>query len=839
MDKNAIWKWLLLVMLTAWSLVLVTPLADVKDEQGNVIKRGKVKLGLDLQGGISFLLEVDTTGMDEDAKRDAPDRALEVVRNRVDLMGTSEPIIYQEPRSQRIVVQIPGLDAENREWAIRTLESAAYLEFRMVHRDNDDLVSDLFEKGLAPEGYSLVSIEEPTPLGQARRANYYRRDESVRVDRETERAIREKLKTFQAPAGHEFMLAKRDVRGQTYFEPYFVEMRAQLTGENLSKASIDYQQFGQPIVRISFDSEGTRRFRQLTRDYAPGGQRNPSPDGRRYLGIVLDGTLHSAPFIRTPIYDGEAIIEGQFTMTEARELELVLRSGSLPAPLSVIEERNVDPTLGRDSIVSGTRAAMLGGALVLVFMLAYYLLAGVVANLALILDIILLPLGMVVVSGFLSLLTGGGGVGAGGGGLPTLTLPGIAGIVLTIGMAVDANVLIFERIREEQHAGKRLASAVEAGYDKVFSTIFDANITTLITAIILFWQGSGPIRGFAVTLSAGIVVSMFVALVITRLFFELLAAKTNIQQIKMFALLRDSHFDFLGKRKFAAAVSIAVIVATWFMFFNKGQDNFGVDFTGGTSLTFEFQDKKGVDEIRSALASRGVTDAFIQYQRELAPEWQEGELRETLLIKVGYGAGDQAKEALLADLADGHYRILQEDTVGPQVGKDLRKKGLFAIGFALIGIVIYISFRFEFAFAIGAIVALAHDILITVGIFCLLGNQLSLPIVAALLTIVGYSVNDTIVVFDRIREDLQLIKDRPYSHIANLSINQTLRRTVLTSFTTLITVTMLLVFGGGAIKDFALALFIGILVGTYSSIFVATPIVLFWHKDAPAKAPAK
>ncbi len=837
MDKNAIWKWLLLVMLTAWSLVLVTPLTDVKDEQGNVIKRGKVKLGLDLQGGISFLLEVDTTGMDEDAKGDAQLRALEVIRNRVDLMGTQEPIIYPEPRSQRIVVQIPGLDAENREWAIRTLESAAYLEFRMVHRDNDDLVSDLFEKGLAPEGYSVASIEEQTPMGQMRRSNYYRRDESVRIDRETERAIREKLKTFQAPAGHEFMLAKRDVRGQTYFEPYFVEMRAQLTGENLSKASIDYQQFGQPIVRISFDSEGTRRFRQLTRDYAPGGQRNPSPDGRRYLGIILDGTLHSAPFIRTPIYDGEAIIEGQFTMAEARELELVLRSGSLPAPLNVIEERNVDPTLGYDSIVSGTRAAMLGGALVLVFMLGYYLLAGVVANLGLAINIVLLPLGMVVVSGFLSLLAGGGG--GGGGGLPTLTLPGIAGIVLTIGMAVDANVLIFERIREEQHAGKRLASAVEAGYEKVFSTIFDANITTLITAIILFWQGSGPIRGFAVTLSAGIVVSMFVALVITRLFFELLATKTNIQQIKMFALLRDSNLDFLGKRKIVATLSIAVILSTWFMFLNKGQDNFGVDFTGGTSMTFEFQQKKGVDEIRSALALRGVSDAFIQYQRELAPEWEEGELRETLLVKVGYGSGDAAKEALLTDLADGRFRVLQEDTVGPQVGKDLRKKGLFAIGFALIGIVIYISFRFEFGFAMGAIVALAHDILITVGIFCLLGNQLSLPIVAALLTIVGYSVNDTIVVFDRIREDLQLIKDKPYSHIANLSINQTLRRTVLTSLTTLITVTMLLVFGGGAIKDFALALFIGIIVGTYSSIFVATPVVLFWHKDAPAKASAK
>ncbi len=814
MDKHAWWKWLLLIGLLAWSIVLVTPISE------------KVKLGLDLQGGISFLLEVQTEELEEDAIRDAQLRALEVIRNRVDLMGTEEPIIYPEPRSNRIVVQIPGLDAANREWAIRTLESAAFLEFRMVHEDNDRLVGRLFDEGLAPEGYRLVTVEG--------RPHYVRTEDVERLDRHTEREARERLRTFHAPPGYDFMLMERDRQGRTLYEPYYVSRRRELTGENLSHAGVDYQQFGQPIVTLRFDSEGTRRFQRVTTDYAPGGARNPSLDGQRLLGIVLDGVLQSAPFIRTAIYGGEAIIEGSFSLKEAQDLSLVLRAGSLPAPLRVIEERNVDPTLGRESVRSGMRAIILGGALVLVFMLGYYLLAGVVANLALILDLLLLPLGMLIVSGFLGLITGGGG----GEGLPTLTLPGIAGIVLTIGIAVDANVLIFERIREEQKVGKRLASAIEAGYEKVFSTIMDANVTTLITAVILFWQGSGPIRGFAITLSAGIVVSMFVALVITRLMFELMAYKTKIQKIKMFSILGDTNIDFVSKRGIAAVLSVVVIAGTWTMFFMKGEDNFGVDFTGGTALTYRFDEKQAVDDVRDVLSGVGVSDAFVQYQRELVPD-ESGVIPEYLFLKVPYGDGEAAKDALVTAIPEAGFYILQEDTVGPQVGRDLRHKGIMAMVWALVGIVIYISLRFEFAFAMGAIVALTHDVLITIGIFCLLGNQLSLPIVAALLTIVGYSVNDTIVVFDRIREDLGLIKDKTYSQIANISINQTLNRTLLTSVTTLLTVTMLLIFGGGAIKDFALALFIGILVGTYSSIFVATPVVLYWHRDEKVKAEKK
>ena len=320
--------------MTAWSLVLVTPLDD------------KIKLGLDLRGGTSFVLEVDTTTLEPNALKDAQSRALEVIRNRVDTMGVSEPIIYPEPRNNRIIVQIPGLKTEDRERAIKNIQSAAFLEFRMVHPKNEELIAALFEKGLAPDGYKMVAIDDAMPNGGSRARNYFKRDPSKDPAGTTEPEIRNRLKTFQAPPGYEFMLSKETKKGQALFEPYFVSRRRELTGESLKNAGVDYQQFGQPIVNLSFDAKGARRFSTLTSDYAPGGAKNPSPEGRRYLAIVLDGTLYSAPFIKTAIVGGNAIIEGSFTLKEAQDLAIVLRAGALPAPVKVIEERSVDPTLG-------------------------------------------------------------------------------------------------------------------------------------------------------------------------------------------------------------------------------------------------------------------------------------------------------------------------------------------------------------------------------------------------------------------------------------------------------------------------------------------------------------
>jgi len=814
MDKNALWKWLILLFLAVWSLSLVTPIDQ------------KVKLGLDLKGGTSFVLQVAEDAvkkqmLQEDESRtsipdselknrikEALDIAIEIVRNRVDNLGVAEAEIYPEGYN-RIVVRLPGVDAETRAEAKAQISRDAVLNFKLVHKDNDAWVSELIASGKAPFGYKLSAA-----------GPFYIRDRSV-PDELLNRDTIEAMKKFGNKRAADFMLMEDTAEdGSTIYRPMFIERRKQLGGDTIKNAYVTYDPMTNlPKISLELNKEGAKKFGSITEAYGP----KNGARGRR-LAIILDGKLYSAPYINEPIYSGRAEITGRFTVAEARRLVNVLRAGALPVPVQIIEERTVAPTLGQDSINSGIRAVIYGGIAVVIFMAVYYMLPGVIADLSLLVVMLLLPVGMTLSAGFLGVLSGsleGSSVS-----LPTLTLPGIAGIVLTIGMAVDANVLIFERMREESSVGKSLINAVNAGYNKAFSTILDANITTLLTAAILFWQGSGPIRGFAVTLSAGIIVSMFVVLVITRLFFTTLAEHTKIDTLKMLCIIRKTNIDFIGKRVIAATLSTLLIIGTWTIFVKKGEKNFGVDFTGGTVMTFEFDQKQPIEKVRSALDAVGFGNAKIAYQASL-----DNSAKEYLEVKVSEDA-ENAEPALTAIKSlPGNYRDIQKDSVGSQIGSELKRQSIKAIIFALLGIIIYISIRFEFAFAVGAIVALAHDVLITVGLYCALGRELNMPIIAALLTIVGYSVNDTIVVFDRIREDLRLIKGKSYKEIANMSINQTLSRTLLTSLTTLLTVIMLLIFGGGAINDFALTLFIGILVGTYSSVFVATPVVLLWHKE--------
>jgi len=820
MNKDALWKWLLLIGITAWSLALVTPFED------------KIKLGLDLQGGASFTVQVDRDKVAEIIRQETPgiteaeltkqvndnvevakEVALEVIRNRVDSIGTGEPEIYPQSDTDNIIIRLPGIDAENIQDAEDMIERAAFLEFRLVHADNDAWISELMASRMAPPGYKF-----PDASGK----DYFIRDFSIKD------ADMKDLGNFAFRGKAEFMLQKDSLNdGSTIYRPMYVEIRNQLPGTSLKDASPQYDQNNQAYISMTFDSTGADRFARVTSMYAPNGENNLNNERGRQLAVVMDGTLYSAPNIREPIYGGTAQITGSFSVEEAVKLANALRAGSLKAPLNIIQKSEVDPSLGRDSIQSGVRAVIYGGVSVLIFMMFYYMLAGAIANISLLLVMVLLPFGMWFASGIFGLFAADGG---GSVGLPVLTLPGIAGIVLTIGMAVDANVLIFERIREELRVGKSVLNAITAGYSKAFSTIMDANVTTLLTAGILFWQGSGAIRGFAVTLSAGILVSMLMVLVFTRLFLTTLAETAKLKTMKMFSIVKaNTKIDFVGKRKLAIAFSLIVIIGTWGMFVAKGQDNFGIDFTGGTSYLFNFAQNPEIEVVRETLDAAGIADATIQYQHDFG---DTDASNDALEIKIGFEEGELALGAMQTAFADNGMVEAGEEKIGAQIGAELQRKGITAIVVAMIGIIIYISIRFEFAFAVGAIVALLHDVLITVGIYCLFGRQLSLPIIAALLTIVGYSVNDTIVVFDRIREDLKLMKGKAsYSEIANLSINQTLSRTLLTSITTLLTVTMLVVFGGGAINDFALALFIGVIVGTYSSIFIATPVVLLWHKE--------
>ncbi len=825
MDKNKLWKWLLLGFLILFSLALVIPPMDVKDDQGHVIKRGKIKLGLDLKGGSSFVVEVDADDVrqkmleaddkyasvddisESDLKKqikNVQDSAVEMIRNRIDVLGTAEPEIYPEGDS-RIVVRLPGADAKTRMEAKNQIMRDGVLNFKLVAEDSEAWVRELVASGQIPPGFRMAGEDAGGP--------FYIRDRESMPDEELTREFFEGLKGFGGKYA-DFMLRKdRLDDGSTIYRPEYIEQRQQLGGDTIENASVQPNQMtGFPEISLEFNSEGKKAFGQVT-----------EANVNRQLAIILDDTLYSSPNINEAIYGGRASISGTFTVSEARQLVNVLRAGALPGRVQIVEERTVAPTLGRDSISSGKQAIVWGALAVVVFMLLYYLIPGLIADLSLVFVLLLLPVGMVLSAGFLGVISGsleGGAVS-----LPTLTLYGIAGIVLTVGMAVDANVLTFERMREEWKVGKSISGAINAGYNKAFSTILDANVTTLLTAIILFWKGSGPIRGFAVTLSAGILVSMFIVLVITRLFFNTLADGGMLKSIKMNSIpfLQNATFNFIGGRKIAAFLSLALIIGSWAWFLNKGEANFGVDFTGGTVTTFKFDQEQPLETVRDALAQGGFESAALIPLKEGDKHLLDMKLKEM------EGAESKAQEIVLA--MDGNPEIVKTDSVGSQIGSELKKKGIAAIVWSLVGIIIYISIRFEFAFAMGAIVALAHDVLITVGVYCLLGRELSMPIIAALLTIVGYSVNDTIVVFDRIREDLKLVKGKSYKEIANLSINQTLSRTVLTSLTTLLTVIMLLVLGGGAVYDFALALLIGILVGTYSSIFVATPVVLMWHKE--------
>jgi SecD/SecF fusion protein len=722
-------KAILIILLVAFALWKAYPPFDQFDDEGSLAKEGKLNLGLDLQGGMHLVLEVDDSELEEDAKRDVRERAIKILRSRLDPQGVKEYPIYPQA-GDRIVIQLPG--ETDRERILNRIKRVAHLEFKLVSDDLENMKAAL--DGTIPPGYELLTFQD---------------------------------------------------------KPTLLEKRTSLTGDTITDARVEFhQQTGLPYVSLTLDDKGARLFGQIT------GQNV----GKR-LAIVLDGVIESAPVIDERIPSGRAIIRGRFSVDEANDLAIVLRAGALPAPVNVIEERTVGPSLGKDSIEKGVRAIILGGIVVLVFMLVYYLIAGVIANAALCMNLIL-------ILGVLSYFKA------------TLTLPGIAGLVLTVGMAVDANVLIFERIKEELKSGKTLHSGIVSGYNRAFLTILDANVTTLITALILFQFGTGPVRGFATTLSIGILASMFTAIIVTRVVFDILTKNKIISKLRMLHLIKQTNIDFIGKRKIAYLVSVVVVVIGLIVFAARGEKNFGIDFTGGTVQQFKFTDPVSIEDIRSSLGTVGLRDAAVQ---------RFGGNRE-VIIRTFADTSEAVTEEFRSDFAGNPFKVTRVEKVGPAIGKDLREKAILALFYAMIGICIYISLRFQFKFAIVAIIALFHDVLISVAALTLTNREISIPVIAALLTVVGYSINDTIVIFDRIREDLKIMRKSGFKDILNLSINQTLSRTILTSMTTLFVVLSLFLFGGEVIRDFSFVLLVGVIVGTYSSIFVASSVLADWTK---------
>ena len=707
---------------------------------------GKIKLGLDLQGGTSFLVKMDTNQLSQAEQRSrALSQAVEVLRKRVDRFGVAEPVI-QPAGEDSIFIQLPGLSEQEKESAERTIQRAAFLEFRLVHPES----AELARQSLGAIGYTNMVERRKKPNGQ------------VQV--------------------YHYLVKKSPERG--------------LTGKYIKSAGVFFDPISnEPKVHITFNSEGAQLFADITRENVG-----------HQLAIVLDGQLQSAPNIHEPILGGSCEISGGFTVEEAFELQNVLLN-PLEAPVKIVEERGVDPSLGKDSITSGIKAALIGTVAVVGFMLAYYMMAGVIANVALLLNIVIL-LGVMCSVG------------------TTLTLPGIAGVVLTIGMAVDANVLIYERIREELAAGKSLRGALNAGYDKAFSTIFDSNLTTLISSVILIWLGTGPVKGFGVSLTIGVTASMFTALIVTRLIFDWMLEKNLIKSLNMLHIIRGASFDFMRWAPHAFVASWALILIGNLYGLHRGRAVLGPDFAGGDRLTLAYVESQqvGVDKLRQVVGQLGVGDATIQYQKD------PGSGKKTLQITTAFETGSKVEQALKEKFPEAKFERVQLDKVGPTVGKEIQKSAVIASLLAMFGILIYVAFRYEFSFAVGAVIAILHDVLMTMGWFFLTGRELGAPIVAAILTIIGFSINDTIVIFDRIREDLKLGVRGSFKELMNHALNRTLSRTIITSGTVFLATAALYLFGGGVINDFAFTFLVGILTGTYSSIYIASALVLWWHK---------
>ncbi|MFK7945200.1 MAG: protein translocase subunit SecD [Paracoccaceae bacterium] len=596
-------------------------------------------------------------------------------------------------------------------------------------------------------------------------------------------------------------------------EPYVLDETPILSGDNLVDAQLGFDpDNGLPVVNFRFDSAGARIFGDYT-----------AANVGQLFAVVLDNEVITAPRIQSAIFGGAGFISGQFTVESATNLGILLRSGALPASIEVEEERSVGPDLGADSIAAGKIATILAFVGILLYMAASYGRFGIFANIALIVNVALL-------FGFLS------AIGA------TLTLPGIAGIVLTIGMAVDANVLIFERIREELANKKSPSKAVERGYEQALSAIIDANITTFIAAVILFAMGSGPVKGFAVTLGVGIITSVFTATVLTRLFVSmwLQSSRPKMLKIALFKLVSSgTKINFMGGRKIAAVLSVVLVSASVGGAAVLGL-NFGIDFRGGTMVEIQTQQEADLSQIRGVVNGLGFGDVAVQgfgtpNDVLIRIEAQPGEDANKLVAP--------AVEAALAEAVPG-TEVRRVEFVGPNVSGELLQAGIVAVLLAVFAVLVYIWLRFEWQFGLAAVIALGHDVALTIGVFEITGIEFNLAIIAALLTIVGYSLNDTVVVFDRVRENLRKYKQMPLIELMNVSLNETLSRTLMTSITTLIALVAMFVLGPEVIKGFTFAMIWGVIVGTYSSIFVAVAALLWlgvkrdWTSEAEARAKA-
>ncbi|MDO8965672.1 protein translocase subunit SecDF [Algoriphagus sp.] len=782
-------------------------------------------------------------------------RSFNILRTRIDRFGTSQPNIQRIAGSGRIQIELPGVD--NQERVRNMLQGVAKLQFwevlelneyggsietinttwvadqkaspasvdttKMEELSAEDSLKNALEKQLEQldPAKSATNVSPLISLLKGNGLVYDVRD-TITINRIIKN---ERYKSF-LPRDLKLLWGVKPVKaadGSELLELYAIKTtrgsdQAPLEGDVVTDARQTLDQTSRPAVSMQMNADGARKWRKLTSESI----------GRR-IAVVLDDYVYTAPVVNGEIPNGQSEISGNFNIQEAQDLANILKSGSLPAPTQIVEESIIGPTLGKEAQSQGVFSMIAGLVLVVLFMVAYYAKGGLVAIAALVFNIFFI-LGILAQLG------------------TALTLPGIAGIVLTIGMSIDANVLIFERIKEELRNGVGLMAAINAGYSKAFSAILDGNVTTFLTGAILFALGQGPVKGFAIVLMIGIACSFFSSVFITRVIVSWMTSKGDKSTINFTApfaknALVGLNIDFMSKRKFAYIISTSIIVIGLGIAAVNGL-KFGVDFTGGRSYIVAFNEavvpsdlKVGLDgefdgsvEVKtygSTNTLKVTTSYLINEDDDASNREVESKVKEGITTVTGFTFVDNPEQ-----IGAGQFSITGSSKVGATVADDIKASSAEAMIAALIAIFLYILLRFrKWQFSLASIVALVHDTMFVIAAFAIASAfgatfEIDQVFIAAMLTVIGYSINDTVIVFDRIRENIENRGTNKLVKVFNDSINQTLGRTLITSFTTLIVVIVLLLFGGEVLRGFSFALFVGIVVGTYSSIYIATPIVV-------------
>ena len=713
--------------------------------------QSNLRLGLDLKGGVGVTLKMDEAaqaGLNSEEQEEQLKDAIEIMGNRLDVRGVSEPII-RPVGDNAIEIQIAGLSTKDNPEFLEEIKKPARLEFRAVHESLDPRTTPKYDY---PIGYEVLVQE----------IDDYKED-------------------------------------RVYRDSMFVKLIPEATGEIIDEATERQLPTGSYEVLLKTTDSGADIFEAVTEKLI----------GKR-LAIVLDGKLYSAPTVNE-VLSKNAQITGRFSKGEAVDLANVLNN-PLAVELRVDQMYEVQPTLAEGTRASSVNAAKWGALLVVGFMVIYYFLGGLVAVLSSMVNVI-------VVLGVLASIDA------------TLTLPGVAALVLTLGMGVDANILIFERIREELRSGKSMQNAVSGAFNKVTSTIVDANVTTLITASILFWLGTGPVKGFGLTLAIGICASIFCALVVTRFLVDFLVYRVKVSRILGLDVFPQKQFDFFQFRKPAFAASWLLVVAGVVSVVVHHDNIMGIDFTGGDEMTVSYKQRIDLGDLQESLKALDLGEVNPVYQSLIGTD------KEVLKLQTRFDQSRLILSTLQGAFPEAGFAEVGVTQIGASVSDSIQTNAFLSVLAALLGILLYVALRFEVGYGVGAVVATVHDVLMTVGVFVLCGQfglfvsgQFTAPMIAAILMIVGYSINDTIVVFDRIREELDLNPGTNLRAIINLAISRVFSRSLLTSITTLLAALSLYIFGAGIINDFSFVFIVGIVTGTFSSIFIASPIFYWWHK---------